>query len=99
MKKKLSKCCNALVCIKEKTKKIDPEYLCLECNKICELAEEIMITKNIGLEIALMIEEEMKRTGGEVLGSDTTLRGQNALQTDFENTEVKGRIIIQVERK
>ncbi len=98
-KEQLSKCCNSPVVVKEKTKRIDPEYLCLECNKSCELVERKMITKNIPLEIDSMLKKEMNRTGGEIFGSDTTLRGQDAIQIDFENDEIKGRVIILTEGK
>ncbi len=102
-KKRLSKCCNARVAIRGsasgKISKYDFEFLCTECNSSCDLAEEKMITKNIVLEIALMIEKEMIRTDGESLGSDCEHRGRGALQTDFENDEIKGRVIVQVERK
>ena len=53
-----------------------------------------MKTKNIALKISNMLQKEMERTNGTVMGSDTVLDGENAFLFEYENEEVKGKIIL-----
>lgn len=58
-----------------------------------------MKTKNIAEIISNAISEEMERTDGKVLGSDTVYKESNAFVYEFENAEVKGEVIVQCETK
>lgn len=56
-----------------------------------------MKTKNIAKIVWELLETEIKRTNGKIDGSDDSLNGEPCFLYEFENSEIKGKIMLFVD--